>query len=133
MTYKGFENMDLESILYARKLEKNREKHEDEEESLIPLSEVGIYEVSFPFDNRYLIAGYMLSGHEPEGEDFLDLTPMENLKQQGKELVKEGKIGTIEDFWKAFCSCRENPNLIKYRKLSKEEWYDFVNSLNKND
>ena len=133
MTYKGFGNMDLEPILYARKLEKNREKYGDKEESLIPLSEVGIYEVSFPFHNRYLIAGYMLSGHKPEEEDFLDLTPMKNLKQQGKELVKEGEIETIEDFWKAFCSCREKPNLIKYRKLSKKEWYELVSSLNRND
>lgn len=107
----------IEQHLYTSKMEKNGLFPGPP----IPLSEVGIYKVFFPYKEELLEVGYMLSAPVPKDNDFLELTPMEDLLDAGNELVRQGLISSINDFWDAYHTCRLNPELISYSRLSKEE------------
>ena len=112
----------IEEILFANKMRDNHEKRDcSKGDNLIPLSDIELYEVSFPRKNGYITVGHMFSGIKPLEGDFLDLLPIENLKKRGEELIKEGKIKTLDELWKTYNICRKNTKLIKYRKLTKEE------------
>ena len=122
MNKKGFSAIqDIEPILFMQKQKKNREKRGSDAETLVPITDIEIYKVDFKLDDTYINAGYMFSVLEPEGEDFLDLTPINSIKEKGEELVKEGTIDNISKMWDAYTLCSKNPQLIKYTKLSREE------------
>jgi hypothetical protein len=112
---------DLEPILYMQKMLKNKEKMGSKGDKLITIEDIGIYKVDFKLDDGFITAGYMMSVPEPTGEDFLDLTPMNSLKEQAEELVKAGKLDNIDKMWLAYTLCSKNTELIKYTKLSQEE------------
>ena len=46
---------------------------------------------------------------------------MEKLEREAKIAIKSGKVESMNEFWKAYTLCLDNPKLIKYRALSKEE------------
>jgi hypothetical protein len=117
---------DIEPILYMQKREKNREKMGRKGDNLVPLTDISIYKVDFKLDNTYITAGYMMSALEPTGEDFLDLTPINSLREKAEELVKAGVIDNIDKMWEAYTLCSKNPELIKYTKLSREEGRDLL-------
>lgn len=122
MNKKGFGAIpDIEPILFMQKQKKNREKRGSDGETLVPITDIEIYKVDFKLDDAYINAGYMFSVLEPLGEDFLDLTPINSIKEKGEELVKEGTIDNISKMWDAYTLCSKNPQLIKYTKLSREE------------
>ena len=122
MNKKDFSDLpDLEPILYMQKMLKNKEKMGSKGDKLITLADIGIYKVDFKLDDGFITAGYMMSAPKPTGEDFLDLTPMNSLKEQAEELVKAGKLDNIDKMWLAYTLCSKNTELIKYTKLSQEE------------
>ena len=122
MNKKGFGAIqDIEPILFMQKQKKNREKRGSEGETLVPITSIEIYKVDFKLDDAYINAGYMFSVLEPTGEDFLDLTPINSIRENAEELVKTGVLDNINKMWDAYTLCSKNPQLIKYTKLSREE------------
>jgi len=110
----------LEDLLYINKMRKNQE----EKQYLggtVSIKDIILYEVCFPFDGIYQGFTHLLSAHIPSGEDILDLMTMETLEEEAKIAVKEGKVKNMNEFWEAYKLCLDNPKLIKYRELSKEE------------
>jgi hypothetical protein len=128
MDENGFDVLpDLEPLLYMKKQEEEREEYGllNDMKGVL-LGDVGIYRVSFELEGDYLTAGYMMSALEPKGEDFLDITPVDSIKEQGYELVKGGVIDSIDKMWLAYTLCSKNPELITYTKLTKEEFRKII-------
>ena len=101
------------------------------DDNLVPISDFGIYKCSIPIlgsstptvgFGRRLVVGHMISHKTPTGEEFLEITPMDKIKQVAYELFE--KIGNkivLEEIFNSYQECRKNPDLISFEKMTPEE------------
>jgi hypothetical protein len=110
----------IEAHLFQTKQKKNRQEGRGEGD-LVPLSQVGMFRVFFPYGPVLLTAGILHSAHTPEGEDIFDLSPMEDFHDYAKSAVEDGIIETTDEFFEALTACRKDPSQVVYRRLSQAE------------
>lgn len=110
----------IEAHLFQEKSKKTIEQGRGNEKD-VPLSEVGIYQVLFPYKSILLEAGMLVSSLPPEGEDIFDLCPMEDFHDYAKSALEDEMIQTTDEFFEAFTECRKDPTLVIYRRMNEVE------------
>ncbi len=102
-----------------------------EDDNLVPISEFGIYKCSIPIlgsstpsegFGRRLVVGHMISHKTPTGEEFLEITPIDKIKQVAYEIYgRTGEEIVLKEIFNSYQECRQNPDLISFEKMTPEE------------
>lgn len=108
-----------EQVLFEKKME---------EVGLFP---IGLYEASIPLieTGGMLFIGVLMSGNTPNGQDFLDLTPVQDFEDAAdRHLLKTG-VNVRTDAFNSYQECLKNPLLVSLKKVSRDEFRDLSRDL----
>ena len=87
------------------------------------LGDFGIYECSLPLpDQKDFLKTFMTSFKTPTGEEWLEITPVEEVHLKADEYSKEHGIDVSVEAFNSYQRVRSNPDLLTFRRLSKEEY-----------
>ena len=91
------------------------------------LGDFGIYECSLPLpDQKDFLKTFMTSFKTPTGEEWLEITPVEEVHLKADEYSKEHGIDVSVEAFNSYQRARHNPDLITFRRLSAEERREIV-------
>ena len=121
---------EVEQLLYQKKVRENAALSKGDDD-LVPLSQVGIYKASIPLiqTGGMLFIGVLTSVCSPNGQDFLDLTPVQDFKDAAERHSLETGVDVTTDAWNSYQECLKNPLLVSLEKLSPEEFHDLVEQV----
>ena len=64
----------------------------------------------------------MISHKTPTGEEFLEITPIDKIKQVAYEIYgRTGEEIVLKEIFNSYQECRQNPDLISFEKMTPEE------------
>ena len=90
------------------------------------LGDFGIYECSLPLpDQKDFLKTFMTSFKTPTGEEWLEITPVEEVHLKEDEYSKEHGIDVSVEAFNSYQRARHNPDLITFRRVSDEEKQEF--------
>lgn len=121
-----------EQALFEKKMEENGLFSPGQtDEDLIPLMDLGFYKASIPLieTGGMLFIGVLTSGKTPNGQDFLDLTPIQDFEDAADEHFQKTGMNVRTDVFNSYQECLKNPLLVSLQKLSRDEWFDLSQDL----
>tara|TARA_B100001564_G_C20633775_1_gene668635 strand:+ start:405 stop:815 length:411 start_codon:yes stop_codon:yes gene_type:complete len=89
------------------------------------IGDFGLYECHFPLpDQKDYLKNYMFSLKTPTGQEWLDITPIDAVKQEADNYKTRHGIDVSVEAFNSYQRVRNNPDLITFKRLSAEEKKD---------
>jgi len=77
--------------------------------------------VFFMYSGALIPAGSLLAPFQPSGADIFMVLKKQDFEIAAHEAVQSGVIKRTEQFWSAFLTCMQNPELVVYCPYSEED------------
>ena len=121
-----------EQVLFETKMEENGLFSSGKsDEKPIPFRDLGFYRASIPLieTGGILFIGVLTSGKIPNGQDFLDLTPIQDFEDATEKYFQQTGVNNSMDVFNSYQECLKNPLLVSLQKLSRDESFDLFQDI----
>ena len=71
----------------------------------------------------------VLTGKTPNGQDFLDLTPMQDFEDAADKHFQKTGVNVRTDVFNSYQECLKNPLLVSLEKLSSDEFRELCREI----
>jgi len=134
LSIKEIERIDKQQeLLAASKFQRHLDDVIDgkEKPSYAPISSFNFYRsfIPLPDQNDDLEVGMIHSFNQPTGEDFIDLTPIDEIKNSADLYKGMRGVDVADEAFHSYQNCRSNPSLVHFETISFKQMQEIVKEM----